>query len=78
MMSPELGAANPAAYVRPEDRIEAEVREEFEHHLELLALREREAGADDDTAAERALRRFGDPARYARQCTRIVLGDSPM
>ncbi len=60
------------------DALDAELREEFDHHLDLLAASERESGLSEPGAAERALRRFGDPARYARRCRHIVLGEPLM
>lgn len=50
-----------------------EVREELEHHVELIAQRlQEEAGLDPQEARAEALRRFGDAERFERDCRRIA------
>lgn len=58
--------------------LEAELREEFELHLDLLAECERQRGASEEQAAAAALRRFGNPDRHAAACRRLMQGDWPM
>lgn len=54
--------------------LDAELAEEFEYHLAKLRDEELDAGADSAAAEAHALRRFGDPARHARACRRVVFG----
>lgn len=50
-----------------------EVREELEHHVELMARRlQEEEGLDPRAAHAEALRRFGDTERVERDCRRIA------
>ncbi|MCG8460295.1 MAG: permease prefix domain 1-containing protein, partial [Holophagales bacterium] len=50
--------------------VDREVREELEHHLEMRAREYRDQGLSEAEARRRALERFGDPERHARECRR--------
>ncbi|MCM2270180.1 MAG: ABC transporter permease [Thermoanaerobaculia bacterium] len=49
-------------------RLEAEMREELERHLELATARNRERGMDADEAARQARLAFGPAERIAEEC----------
>lgn len=54
--------------------VDAEVREELEHHLELRTRQLVDEGADPREARERALAGFGDLERLAATCRRLAHG----
>lgn len=72
-----------AAQLRPPDprpvrRIDAEILDELEFHIEMRALDNQRAGMSAEDARADALRRFGDFAEIHRSCRRILLGERIM
>lgn len=63
---------------RPTPEIDAEIAEELQLHLDLLAEERERHGATPDDAKRQAAERFGDFDRYLRLCRVEKQGDIPM
>ena len=73
-----LGLLAPSPASADRTRVEAEVREELQHHLDLCAAALVAGGADPEAAAREARRRFGALEPVHRQCLRHQLGERIM
>ena len=63
---------------RPAPEVDADIRAELDSHLAMIEEELLAQGAAPADARARALARFGDPARLARQARTIKLGDRIM
>lgn len=67
-----------AGDTRPITEIEADVREELETHIAMLADENERCGMSAEQAYEEAVQRFGDTDRYTAECTQVHAGDRIM